>query len=266
MSIEYMLDLDCRPRRLLGLGGLLDASKLRRCAADMALRQAQGAEVPNEYRLVRITAQQTLAEEKLTPVELVERAKTYDTYRADCRGCPANTVEKISGAEHIFGCHGTIDYPIPHELEFLLFVTVRLISQRLLDHPAAGLLYFILETGVSGETVKALRETTEPDAPRFTLRDDCLTHGFVLPSGEETSIDTDQMLETLFFGGRIDSQVAKNLFAPFFQIMESVVGVVGNQQVEGADRLNSVGVVELRAFGKAVISAAELGCNVVIDR
>ncbi len=266
MSIEYMLDLDCRPRRLLGLGGLLDASKLRRCAADTALRRARGEEIPNEFRLVRFTAQQTLAEEKLSPEELVERAKTYDTYRPDCKGCPANIVEKISGEEHIFGCHGTIDYPIPHELEFLLYVTVRLITQRLLDHPAAGLLYFILETGVSGETVKALRENADPQTPRFTLRDECLTHGFVLPSGEETSIDTDQMLETLFFGGRIDAQVARNLFAPFFQIMESVVGVVANQQVEGADRLHSVGVMELRAFAKAVISAGELRCNVVIDR
>lgn len=266
MSIDYILDYGCQPKKLLGLGGVLDGSKIRLQAEALKLLQESG-EAPSAepITLVRITPDGQLDQEQLTPGELEKRAAGYLVHAGHCRGCPANVVERVHRVERVFGCHGVLDYPLSENLEFLLYVTLRFIATRELDAPPSRLVHFILETGISGEASRSARESKPEQGPAFAVRPSALSYTFNGPEGEAT-VDTDQLLEALFFGSRVEPQVLRYLYQPFFETMEKMIQVVIKENAPGAlQRLADRGVVQMREFGAAVAMASELGCNIVID-
>lgn len=265
MAIDFILDYGCEPKKLLGLGGVLDGSKVRQQVAQMRQLHEDGRVPDGEpITIVRITPDGTLDSESLTPRELEARAAGYDMHAGHCRGCPANVLERTMRSEHVFGCHGMINYPLSHELEFLLYVTLRFVGDRLMDAPASRLVHFILETGVSGEAAHSARQGKPEHGAPFTARSEGLSHVIGGPAGD-VSIDTDQLLEALFFGSKIEPQVAQFLYVPFFETMEQMIGVLMQERPRDAGRLADRSVVQLRQFGAAVKIAAELGSNVIID-
>lgn len=266
MSIDFILDYDCQPKKLLGLGGVLDGAKIRQQSEQVRqLTEAGEMSADEKITLLRITPSGALDQEELTARQLEQRAAGYDRHAGHCRGCPANVLERVRQGENLFGCHGTINYPLSQELEFLLYVTLRFIGDRQMDAPPSRLLHFILESGITGEAVQNARQAKPEQGSQFAARGNAFSHTFPGPQGEAT-IDTDQLLEAMFFGNRIEPQVAKFLFVPFFETMEQMINVLLAEKKTGAAaRLADRGVLQLREFGAAVAIAAELGCHVVID-
>lgn len=250
MAIDWILDFGCQPKKLLGLGGVLDGAKIR--------EQAARTEGDEPLKLLRITPDGKLDQEELTPAQLKARAAGYDVHAGHCRGCPANVLERLTRNENVFGCHGSLDTPLSTELELLLYVTLRYVTQHEMDAPGSRLLHFILETGIGGEAVRAARET-------LTARKECF-NVVIDRAGEDVVLDTDQLLEALFFGERVEPQAAKFLFLPWIDTMERMIDVlVREQSLDARKRLADPGIVQLRAFGAAVKIAAELDCSVVVD-
>jgi hypothetical protein len=266
VAIDWILDYACQPKRVLGLDGVLDGSKLRQHAAHLAELQASGKiNASDSIQIVKVSPTGTLTDEKLTVQQLHVRAAGYGVHAGHCRGCPANVLERVRGQEQLFGCHGTIDYPLSVDLEFLLHVTARTIADKMLAQPAARLLHFIMETGIDGDSARSARDHTPEEGPTFARRDTPIVHLFEGPEGEAT-VDTDQLIEALFFGGKIESQVASYMLAPFFDMMEKVIEIVSNERnVAATERLKDRGVIQLRAFGRGVVIAAELGCGILVD-
>jgi hypothetical protein len=144
-------------------------------------------------------------------------------------------------------------------------VTLRYIADRMLDAPPARLVHFILETGITGDVARSAREGKAEHGASFAARDSSIPFVFQGPAGE-TVIDTDQLLESLFFGSRIEPQVATFLYVPFFETMEKMIEVlVADKGLAAQQRLADRGVIQLREFGAAVAIASELGCSVIID-
>ena len=264
MPIDYILEYGCQPKKLLGLGGVLDGSKIRRQARVIA---ASGAPLDDKISIVRITPDGRLDTEELTPTEMARRAAGYDIHAGHCRGCPANVRERLTGPEHVFGCHASVDLPLTAELEFLLYVTLRYIADHQLDTPRARLVHFILETGVNGHLARNARENKPEDgSPPFAQRPDALAYTFHGPQGEAT-VDTDQIVEVLFFAERIEPEALRFMYAPFFETMEEMIAILVKQAgLNASKRLADLGIIQLRAFGTAVAIAAELGCGIVVDQ
>lgn len=264
MSIDYILDYGCQPKKLLGLAGVLDGGKVRRQAQGLA---AAGITSGDSVSLVRITPEGKLHKEELTPQELAARAAGYEIHAGHCRGCPANVMERLTKSEQLFGCHGALDFPLTSELEFLLYVTLRYVADHQLDTPRARLIHFIIETDITGDIARNARENKpEPGAAPFAARMDPLSYTFNGPKGEVT-IDTDQIMDVLFFVPLIDARTAAFLYVPFFQTMEDMIKILVQQASLGANkRLADRGIVQLRAFGSAVTICAELGCNILVDQ
>jgi hypothetical protein len=145
-------------------------------------------------------------------------------------------------------------------------VTLRFIGDRLMDAPPSRLVHFIIETGISGEAARSARDGKPEHGAPFSARKDALGHQVRGPDGEEMTIDTDQLLEALFFSPRMEPQVAQFLYVPFFETMEQMIGVlISERGLDAQRRLADRGIVQLRQFGAAVKIAAELGCNLIID-
>ncbi|MBI4863714.1 MAG: hypothetical protein HY815_26155 [Candidatus Riflebacteria bacterium] len=268
MGIDYLLDLDCAPRKQLGTSGLLDAAKLCEYAREIEALEAHGSVSAAEpLKVVRMGADFTLDEETLTVSQLRSRAAAFDGHRARCNGCPANVCQRLHGLLRPFGCHGSIRYPLSHELEFLLQVTARFVTTRLLDQPPGQLVRFVVDSGITGDQVRSLREHARAGQPAVLVREAALPCPFVDADGGETTIDTDQLLEVILFGGKIEPQVVTYLLSPFFQVMESVASIVSQESdLRRREHLTDPGLVQLREFGRAVVLAGELGVPVLIDR
>ena len=271
MAIDYILDVACEPKKKLGLGGVLDGSKLVGQALELERLLESGYASPDEpVRIVRLTPEGQHEQEELTSVELTSRAKALMVHRDFCRGCPANVVEQVLGGERLFGCHGSIAYPLTEELELMLTVTLNWIIKHELDGDAGRIVRFILDTGLTGEASASARAARPESGAAFTVLNEAVRLDIIVESGGHPStripLSTDQVLEALFFGGRIEHQVARFMYVPFFQAMERLVAHVVQAKGEGAlQRLTDPGVIQLRAFGAAVAIAAELSCNIVID-
>jgi hypothetical protein len=251
----------------MGNVGVVDASRLIRYAAEVAVLSRSGRlDRASEIAIVTMSPEARLSEEKLTAESLDARAVELVETADPCRRCPANIRERRREQFCPYGCHAWIDYPIGPLFELLLHVTVR-ISSKQLDRPEGRLIEFILEHGIDGCTAHALREDRPTERPAFTLRQQAMNWSFDARSGHSVSIDTDQVIEAVFFGGRIDPEVAGFLYRPFFEVMENVADVVSNEPgVKHADKLADLGVAQLRDFGAAVMVAQELGVPLLVDR
>lgn len=263
MSIHYILEYGCQPKKLLGLAGVLEGSKLRHQAQILA---ASGTPPDEPIQIVRITPDGQLDREEMTPKQLQQRAQGYEIHAGHCRGCPANVIERATGHPQVFGCHGRVDRPLTSELEFLLYVTLRYVADHQLDTPRARLIHFILESGIDGNTARNARENKPDDGtPAFAARDAALSYTFQGPSGEVT-VDTDQLLEALFFGERVEPEAARFMYAPFFETMEDMIAILVKQQgLNAQKRLADPGIVQLRAFGTAVAISAELKTGILVE-
>lgn len=189
MGIDYLIDLDCAPKRALTLPGLMGRLKGReRAAAIIDLYRRQGDQRPAAemgFEMVRRLPDGSEETEIVRVQDLLDAARALEPWEAHCAGCPAN----VAGAP--FGCVGSINYPISSAAE-------RWLLNQLPDsaHPLPFLLLqsALRELRYTGEGVRDLR--AQPgvylEAPQALVRD-----------FETLRINGDVVFDLLFLSGPI---------------------------------------------------------------
>jgi hypothetical protein len=189
MGIDYIVDLDCVPKRALTVEGLMSRLKGRdRAEKIIQLYREQGDLRPPQrmaFEMVRRLPDGSEEVELIVVQHLLDAAQELMPWEADCAGCLAN-----AGGQP-FGCTGTINYPLSEAGE-------RWLLQQLPDgeHPLIFMLLgrALRDMGYSGEHGAALRAQpgvflTSAQAPARNL-------GALTISG-------DQVFEMLFLSGPI---------------------------------------------------------------
>lgn len=114
MGIDYVIDLDCEPKRVLGVATILDLvkSRDRGMAALQLARTSKGTRVPTALPVETVVRGRIERVEETTVQSLLDRAAPLDAQASHCVSCPANR-ESSTG----YGCYRSIPYPIPVEAE-----------------------------------------------------------------------------------------------------------------------------------------------------
>lgn len=168
MGIDYVVDLDCTPKRVLGTEGIVELVKARvRAESVLSLSRQNGDSRPPHQITFKIALMTPngVQESDARVSDLFEQAAALEPQRPACQQCPAN------GGMHGFGCYRTVNYPIPAHVEAWLL-------SRLPENPAstAGQLLrrAFADFGWEGEHAAGMREqngrffeATTPQARRF---------------------------------------------------------------------------------------------------
>lgn len=189
MGIDYIIDYECEPKRVLTVPGIMGRLKGRdRAEAVIQLYRKQGDMRPTSqigFEMVRRDAEGAEEIEVIIVQDLLTAAEELVPFERHCAGCPANRI----GAP--FGCIGAINYPLSEQGERWLLD--QLPSN---EHPLPYMLLqrSIRELGYSGRDANPLR--VEPgvylDAPVPLERD-----------LEAVRVNGDQVFELLFLSGPI---------------------------------------------------------------
>jgi hypothetical protein len=184
MAIDYVIDLDCFPKRALTSAGLLARIKSRnRADAIIKLyRDHNDNRPPSEmgFEMVRRTPDGNEETQIVMVNDLLDDAAPLDSLSTHCAGCPANR----TGAS--FGCYGFVGYPISRTAELWLLkqlpgpddpLVLLLLRQTLIDY------VFRSEEIVR---MRQLPGTIFETSERFARRI------------EDVQINTDQVFEMLF--------------------------------------------------------------------
>lgn len=189
MAIDYIIDLDCEPKRALTTDDILERIKgAERAEAIIKLfRDGGDARPPAEmsFEFTRSTPQGEETRE-FSVQDLLDRAEALKAFEHHCTHCPANNRRRP------FGCIGFIEYPITKHAENWLLDR--------LPTPDDALILLLLNQGVQdfkydGATVKPLRqmpgvyfEDQMPEARRLG----------------DSWLDADQLFEMIFAVGNIN--------------------------------------------------------------
>ena len=109
MSIEYIVGLDCVPKKALSLEKMVALIKAENQAATIIqLARKNGDDRPPEQltftrMVMRPTGQER---EQVSVGALLGQTAELKVHAAHCKGCPANMTEEP------YGCYGAITYPI----------------------------------------------------------------------------------------------------------------------------------------------------------
>jgi hypothetical protein len=155
VSIDYVIDYACEPKRQLATMGILSRLKAReRAARVIQLYRDNGDMRPPSEMGFEMARNTPAGEEEVQVVivqNLLDEAAQLDPLAAHCVGCPANR----SGAP--FGCFGVVNYPISKAGELWLL--------RQLPVAEEPLVFLLLRNVISenrelAEQAAAIRATT----------------------------------------------------------------------------------------------------------
>lgn len=189
MGIDYIVDLDCAPKRALSVEGLMGRLKGRdRAAKIIQLYRDQGDMRPPAqmaFEMVRRLPNGSEEVELIVVQDLLDAAQELTPWEGECVGCPANAGRRA------FGCTGTINYPLSEASERWLLAQL-----PTNEHP---LLFMLLgralrDMGYSGERAAPLR--AEPGVILASAQAPTRDLGALTVSG-------DQVFEMLFLSGPI---------------------------------------------------------------
>jgi len=207
MAIDYIVDLGCEPKSVLGTGGIVERLKDRDRATLIIrqFRQAGDERPPSEmgFELTRTTLAGDAETELLVVQDALDRAAELDPLAVHCRGCPANAMQRP------FGCSGQINYPISAAAETWLLDQLPSIEQPLV--------WMLLREGIQklgydGSAAAPLRRNPQYfEEARLRGRD--LTD-FVFSA--------DQVFELLFLLGHIQPAQAGMLLLFFHAVPREV--------------------------------------------
>ena len=152
MGIDYLVNLDCAPKRALTVEGLMGRLKGRdRAEKIIQLYRDQGDLRPPQqmaFEMVRRLPDGSEDVELIVVQNLLDAAQALTPWEPECAPCPANVGRRA------FGCTGAINYPLSEAGE-------RWLLEQLPDneHP---LLFMLLgralrDMGYGGEQGAALR-------------------------------------------------------------------------------------------------------------
>ena len=197
MAIDYMIELDCAPKRELTGAGILERLKERQRAQEVIdwFRAAGDQRAPAQmgFEFSQSTPGDSGDKQLIVVQDLLDHAAALDDHADHCLGCPANP------AGRPYGCAGFIQYPITALAETWLLDRL-----PVPDEPLVWLLLRqgIQKLGYDGSSVSALRAAAGahavdepvyfelPDAPQRRLG--------------ELRVSSNQLLEMIFgVGDRI---------------------------------------------------------------
>ena len=153
MAIDYIIELDCQPKRALTAAGILDRLKERERAETIIrwFRDAGDDRPPSEmgFEYTRSAPGDPESRQLIVVQDLLDHAADLDDQAHHCVGCPASR----DGSP--FGCMGFVPYPISARLETWLL--------ERLPVPDEPLTWLLLKQGIQrlgydGASVKALRD------------------------------------------------------------------------------------------------------------
>ena len=153
MAIDYIIELDCIPKRELTADGIRERLKERARAQEVIqwFRAAGDMREPAKmgFEFSHSTPSEPGDKQLIVVQDLLDHASVLDDYAEHCASCPANR----SGEP--FGCMGFIQYPITARAETWLL--------ERLPVPDEPLVWLLLKQGIQrlgydGASVRELRE------------------------------------------------------------------------------------------------------------
>ena len=109
VGIEYIVGLDCEPKRALSLEKMVALIKARNQAATIIELARKGGDQrpPEQFTFTRMVMRPTGQErEQVSVGALLQQTAELKVHAGHCKGCPANMTEEP------YGCYGAITYPI----------------------------------------------------------------------------------------------------------------------------------------------------------
>lgn len=111
MAIDHVVNLDCAPKRALGVEGLVDRVKARwRAESVIRFAREQGDQRPLDaitFTIGVMGPQGAVEEREASVSSLLQHSASLEPHRSTCATCPANR-----GKRDGFGCYESINYPI----------------------------------------------------------------------------------------------------------------------------------------------------------
>ncbi len=232
MAIDYIIELDCPPKRVLSADGILERLKERQRAAEViAWFRAAGDKRPPAEMGFEFSHSASSEKQLIIVQDLLDHAAALDEHAGHCQNCPAN----ISG--EAYGCMGFINYPISAQAEVWLL--------ERLPVPDEPLVWLLLRKGIrdfgyDGASVKALREAEAAD-------EQAERRYFELPVAPqrrlgELRVSADQALEMIFgVGQRIIPNHAGVLLL-FFAAIKRDLDAPAIQNISSIDAKSREGI------------------------
>lgn len=272
MSIDYVIEYDCEPKRRLKTAGILERLKEKQ-RADEVIRwfRAAGDQRPPAqmgFEFSHNTPQSSGEKQLIVVQDLLDHAADLDDLAHHCGGCPAN---RTGGA---FGCVGFVNYPIPAQSESWLLGRL-----PVPDEPLTWLLLRqgIRNLGYDGASVKTLRDQDHktdgrerayfelPVAPRRRLG--------------ELLVDSDQVFEMIFGVGEQIIPNHAGILLLFFGAIDRDLETAEIQNISSFDSAireriefklddeiaDNSGIREIIAFFHAMYLAWKLHVNLYVD-
>ncbi len=272
MAIDYIIELDCIPKRELSADGIRERLKERARAREVIqwFRAAGDAREPAQMGFEFSHRRPGEARDKQLIVvqDLLDHASALDDYAEHCASCPANR----SGGD--FGCVGFIQYPISARAETWLL--------ERLPVPDEPLVWLLLKQGIQrlgydGASVRELREADGGiDAAERAY--------FELPIAPERRlgelrVSGDQALEMIFgvgeriipnhagilllFFGAIDRDLEAQEIQDISSFDESIRDRFAFEMAAGSDADSCI--QELISFFRAMYLAWKLKVSLFVD-
>jgi hypothetical protein len=190
MAIEWMVSLECEPKKLLGLDRLVAKAKGRRQAESLleSLREKGDTRDLSQITITSVRQGPDGAQVQMqVPLSaLFANADDLEAHAETCKACPANILRRTAG------CYGAINYPIARETESFLLSLVPTDPHA----TAATLLLGALHDFVyDGAPVARLRNGSGTFFASDAIE--------VVTWEDGTRIDSNQILQMMFFVGPI---------------------------------------------------------------
>lgn len=190
MAIDYIIDYECEPKRVLSTQGIVDRLKGEERARTIIrlFRESGDPRPPSEmgFEFTRSTPEGAEENREIVVQDLLDAAEELRPLEHHCVGCPANS------AGRPFGCIGHIEYPISGVGEAWLLDQMPV--------PDDTLIWLLLKQGIEefkydGASIEPLRSGSS------NYFEDELPASRIL--GEFT-IDANQVFEMMFTVGKIN--------------------------------------------------------------
>jgi len=259
MGIDHIVDLDCSPKRALGVESIVNLLKSQsRADAVVEIARRNGDQRPIDQIMFKVAVQRPTGTEvtDVSVAQLYAQASELDPHRAACAQCPAN-----AGSQAGFGCTSYITYPIEQATEQWLWS--RLPSD--LNTTAGHFLQrAINDFGWDGAPVAQMRQQGDT----FFEAKTPLTGRY--PSG--FAISSDQLLHLMFHVGHLNATHAFMVVLFLGVVPHTIDPAIVGDDARRAQVLSMVNlprapgqIGELAGFLRACANAARMSVDVLID-
>jgi hypothetical protein len=247
VGIDYIVDLDCPPKKALSIERIVALRKGQNQAAaiiEMA-RRSGDQRAPEQLSFTRLVLRpEGPVEEKISVGTLLNQVQALHPHAPHCQGCKANLLARP------FGCYGSVSYPISIRSEEWLMSLL----PRELKSPAGHLLRFaVTDLNYTGGMFLTMR----PQEMFFEGRTPIRRRWGSWFSG--WTLTSDQLLQMLFGLGNLQPSHCK--------MMSIILGLIQTDETSQPlpHPTPNDQTEQLAHAINAVALAGQLGVNLLVD-